>query len=151
MRFRTRLPFRLLLLAWLLLPCAALAQQVTISVPGGALIPGQQVTATAKITNTLTPRAPITLTAGGTYQDWTGAVIILPTVSIQLNVIQPLTFSQLTMTLPSSLTYVLGSATSTVPVTGTVTNGVLTLAFPLAPPITEGQSLSITCGLAVAK
>jgi hypothetical protein len=138
------------LLLLLLLPISAQAQTVSLSVPGGSINPGSTVTATAKITNALPPRPPIVLTAGCTYQDWTGTTLTATPASVTLNVVQPFSFSQLTLTMPSSLTYVPGSATAMFPVTGIVTAGVLTLAFT-APPLIEGQALSVSFGVQVAK
>ena len=154
---------KVLVFLLLLLPLVANAQTVSLTVPGGTLTPGQTVTATATVTNTLTPQPPVVFGAiGATYinglgvqqattsyswatLDSAGNIVTSgtwPATSMTLTVVQPLAFTQVTLTLGSSLTYVVGSATSSVPVTGTVTNGILTLTF--AQTLTEGQKLAIT-------
>ena len=140
MRYRFRLPFMLLLL---LLPCVAQAQSVTITGPA-AVTPGTIAELTATITNTLTPRAPIILTASATYTDSLGNPQTATATPLSLTIVQPETFSALTMTLPLSLSYVLGSATSSLPVLGTTSAGVLTLSLGGGGAVlTEGQSVAI--------
>jgi hypothetical protein len=127
----------------LLLPCASYAQSVTITGPS-AITPGTIAELTATITNTLVARPPIVLTASATYQDSLGNQQTANATPLSLTIVQPETFSALTMTLPSSLSYVLGSATSTVPVLGTTSAGVLTLSLGGGGAVlTEGQSVAI--------
>jgi hypothetical protein len=143
MRFHTLRRLLLLSLLLLCLCAQAFGQSVTITGPA-TVSPGATVQLTATITNTLSPRPPIILTAGATYTDSLGNPYTSTATPLMLTVTQPETFSALTMTLPSSLSYVVGSAQSTVPVTGTVTSGVLTLTLGGGGAVlTEGQSVSI--------
>jgi hypothetical protein len=92
------------------------------------------------------------LTASATYQDSQGNTYTATATPCTLTVVQPETFSALTLTLPSSLTYVLGSAQSTVPVAGTTSAGVLTLTIGGGGAVlTEGQQLAIQFKVQVAK
>jgi hypothetical protein len=134
-------PSLLLLLSCL--PC--LAQSVSVTGPT-SVNSGQVATLKAHLSNTLSPGIA-TLTAGATYQDAAGnqySVVALPLV---LNITHPETFSAVTFTLPGNLSYVTGSATSTVVVTGTVASGVLTLGLGPGAVLTDGQSLDISFGL----
>jgi hypothetical protein len=132
----------------LLLPLTAQAQSITVSTPNGSLVPGQVVTATALVKNDLTPRAPINITASATYTDWTGALQQATPATISLQVIQPLTFSRIMLSLPPTLTYQAGSAQSTVAVVAGYASNVLTLDF--SKTLLEGASLPITFAVAVA-
>jgi hypothetical protein len=112
------------------------------------LHPGQTAVATAHVSNDLAKRPPIQITAGASYQDWTGATFQATPATISLDVIQPLSFKRLTISLASNTSYVAGSATSTVPVTATYASQVLTLDFDKT--LLEAQSLDISFGLLTA-
>jgi hypothetical protein len=122
------------------------AQTVTITTPNNQLTPKSVVTATVTITNSLIPRPDITLTAGGTYQDYLGVIQSIPSSSVTLKVIQPLTFNKLILSLPTSISYQAGSVTNA---TASYLNNVLTLDFGAVPPLIEGQKLTSTVNLVV--
>src|ERR1035437_6412848 len=155
----------LVLSFWLLSTCA-FGQSVSVTVPAGSIKSGQTVTATVTITNTLTPKPPLVLggwnlnytdasgnpqTTGGAYSwaivDSTGKPVtsgVYPPNPMTLAYApQSQTYTSLGFTLPGGLSYVLGSATSTVPVTGTIAAGVLTLGLGAGAVLTEGQQLAI--------
>ena len=140
--------FRSILLSLLLfalaLPC--MAQTVTLTGPA-SLNPGKVGTFIAAVTNSLSPRAPITLTATCSYHDWTGGQFQATADPVILTITQPLTFASISLALPAGLSYVSGSAASTVPVTGTLTGGVLTLSLGAGVVLIEGQQLVISFGL----
>ena len=138
------------MIAFLLaLSVIAFGQDVTLTVPDGSLHPGQTVEATAKLTNSLTPKPPIVLTATATYSDILGVLHEATPATLTLTVTQPLRMQKLELTLGTQLAFVEGSAKSSVPVAASVTSNVLTLAFDKT--LLEGESLDIMFGAIVSQ
>ena len=100
-----------LLLALALLPLAAHADPLAVSMwsPQQTLRPGLSAPVTVSLTNTLTPRPDVVLTAGATWTDALGNEYTTQAVPLVLPVVQPVSVKTFSLAIPAGCEYVTGS------------------------------------------
>ena len=99
------------LLALALLPLSLAADPLAVSMwsPQQTLRPGLSAPVTVTLTNTLTPRPDIVVTAGATWQDALGNEYTTAAAPLVLPVVQPISVKTFSLTIPAGCEYVTGS------------------------------------------
>ena len=90
-------------------PLAADPLAVTMWSPQQTLRPGLSAPVTVSLTNTLTPRPDVVLTAGATWTDALGNEYTTQAVPLVLPVVQPVSVKTFSLTIPAGCEYVTGS------------------------------------------